>query len=103
MTTVGPGSPLGASDSGTSELSVPEAEPASTSMLVPDAIPRSTSPDTLCTVTWPWRRGRAPRARPVAPPRGAPVTAAPRHALHVDMALAQRADAHVARHRLRRY
>src|SRR5262249_10216078 len=55
MTTVGPDSPPGASESGTSEMSVPDADPASTSMLGPDAIPRSTSPDTLWTLTCPWR------------------------------------------------
>src|SRR5262249_32650769 len=55
MTTVRPRSPAGASESGTSVMSAPEAELASTSMLVPDAIPRSTSPETLWTVTWPSR------------------------------------------------
>src|SRR5450755_2354950 len=54
-TTVGPASSPGVSDSGTSELSSPEADPASTSILVPGAIPSWTSPETLCTVTLPSR------------------------------------------------
>ena len=54
-TSVGPASASGVSERGTSVTRLPEAVVASTSILVPGAMPSSMSPETLCTLTVPVR------------------------------------------------